>query len=101
MLPNGWRVVDEQGQWIVQAPVAKASGSKSPPWRSVAYYTDRDGMIRQLPGRCGAVLSDEVIVTLQGLPRLHPGQGRAAEQEQPEQAEAGGRTMRAARKRRH
>jgi hypothetical protein len=71
MLTNGWRVVDEQGQWIVQAP---RSGKSR--WRPVGYHADRDAMIRQLRDRYGMVLSDEVIVTLRALPAIHLGPGR-------------------------
>jgi hypothetical protein len=67
----------------------------------LGFHTDRDSMIRWLPGNCRCLLSTDVRAVLDALPRFHPGQDRqVAERDEPEQAEVHKTKQKRRRKRR-
>jgi hypothetical protein len=71
-LPNGFRVRDSNGQWMVEKVGAKTA-------HAVAFHIDRDEMIRRLPAIISALVPDDAFGLLRALPARHLGPRGVAE----------------------
>src|SRR6185312_16167425 len=69
LLNEGWRVVDDPLQWILQRrkgnPRKKNSG-----WRDRSFCTTREGLLRCVRESCGEV-DDTALAQLRALPNFH------------------------------